>query len=77
MGFLNTRLLKILAENQQLVLQLLVLRNDLSEQTVVKEVNKIAALSPLTISRVLKSCIHLGSQGKPMPWETLGENNET
>ena len=56
-------------EYQKRINYLRMLRNDLSEQTIVDEVQKIASKSPIQVINVLAMSIDLAMEGNPMQWE--------
>ena len=60
---------RLWVECHELVNKLKMCRSDLEENIIIAEVQKIASSEPFTIQDILRSCIALAMEGKPMPWE--------
>lgn len=59
-------------EYMKLINQLRAVRSDLDEKTITDQAQKLAAADPsASVLGVLRYCIRLGMEGKPMPWETV------
>ena len=61
---------KYLIDIQKYINQLRMLRNDLAEDTIIIEIQKIAAQSPVRVITVLREAVERAMAGEPMEWET-------
>ncbi len=57
-------------EYQKKINELRMLRSDLSEKTITKEIQKIASESPVSTISVLTRSVFLAMKGEPVQWET-------
>jgi hypothetical protein len=60
-----------MVEYQRQINELMMSRMDLSEETIVKEVQTIASKNPCTVKDVLQECKFLAAKGVLLPWEKL------
>ena len=67
-GFNKARLIEQI-RIEELVNKLKMCRNDLKEETIRVEVQKIVSESLITIKNVLYCCVMNAVEGEPMPWE--------
>jgi len=56
-------------EYDELVIRLQMIREDLTGQIVIPEIEKLAAASTISITDHLRACICLAMKNQPMAWE--------
>ena len=68
-----TKLTYFMIESQELINKLRMCRNDLNENIIVSEIQRIASSSINSPLDVLRGCIRLAMEGRLMPWEIISE----
>lgn len=66
----------LMAEYQKLINQLRMVRADLEEKTITREVQKLAANSNDSVHGWLSVCIASGMRGEKMPWEDFNKQQK-
>jgi len=56
-------------EYNNLLIRLQMLRDDLTGEVVISEIEKLAAASTISTTHHLRACVRLAMKNQPMPWE--------
>ena len=60
---------KLLTEYNELLIRLQMLRDDLTGEVVIPEIEKLSAASTTSATGHLRACIRLAMKSQPMAWE--------